>query len=367
MEPITGTVVTRDRAELELVGTDFVRMLLETTTDERGRTAGVRLSMRHHATWHEIEALLPGDGEELAQRTAAWLLRSKVRSIATRDAYVGDLHRWLTWCTGRRLNPLAVPYEEADAFQAELQHTPRAKGNGVLSPATQARCCSAVSSWYRTMARARLAAGNPFEGADRPRVSSVPGSSMSPGEARAFIARVFAERHGRPVESTRTRAMIGLMMTCGYRVSSILALNVEHLGHDQGHRIVDAPAKGGKTVRRALPVEAAREVDAYLAERGNPASGPLFVTESGARLDRAAVYRLVERLGRAAGLPFTLSPHGLRRTAGATATAAGVPVTRVQTFLAHESLSTTQKYIAAREELDTDPSYVIARDLFHRP
>lgn len=366
MEPITGTIVTRDRAELELVGTDFVRMLLETTTDERGRTVGVRLSMRHHATWREIEALLPGDGDELAQRTAAWLLRSKVRSIATRDAYVGDLHRWLTWCAGRRLSPLAVPYEEADAFQAELQHTPRAKGNGILSPATQARCCAAVSSWYRVMARARFAAGNPFEGADRPRATSTPGSSMGPEEARAFMARVFAERNGRPRETRRTRAMIGLMMTCGYRVSSIIALDVEHLGYDQGHRVISAPAKGGKVVRHALPPEVARELDAYLTERGNPASGPLFVTESGARLDRAAVYRLVERLGKAAGLPFTLSPHGLRRTAGATAIAAGVPATRVQTFLAHESLTTTQKYIAAREDLDSDPSYVVARNLFGR-
>ena len=45
-------------------------------------------------------------------------------------------------------------------------------------------------------------------------------------------------------------------------------------------------------------------------------SWPLFVTASGARLDRVAVYRLIKRLSRAAGLPYKLSPHGLRRTAG---------------------------------------------------
>jgi site-specific recombinase XerD len=359
---LSGQIVTRERAEVALAGTDFITLLLETRLDGRGRTTGVRLSMRHHETWRRVAQLL--DDDQDAQRTAAWLLRAKIRSVATRDAYLDDLSRWLTWCASKRLDPHSIPYEEADAFQAELEFTPKTRGTGNLSAATRARICAAVSSWYRVMVRAGLATSNPFEGADRPQVSRRPGASMGADDARAFVARVFATREdGMPVESLRTRALVAVMVACAFRVTSTLDIDVDMLGYDRGHRIIDSTVKGGKGVRHVLPPEAARHVDAYLAERGNPTSGPLFVTAGGLRLDRVAVYRLIKRLSLASGLPYALSPHGVRRTAGTRAVDRNVPINRVKEFLNHAALTTTQAYVEAAEDLDQDAGLVVARDL----
>jgi integrase len=103
-------------------------------------------------------------------------------------------------------------------------------------------------------------------------------------------------------------------------------------------------------------------LDAYLAERGAEAdSGPLFVTTSGARIDRHVVFRLVRRLAREAGIPgwARLSPHSLRHAFATSARDEGVPLEDVQDAMGHADPRTTRRYDRDRHNLDRDPAYTL--------
>jgi len=97
----------------------------------------------------------------------------------------------------------------------------------------------------------------------------------------------------------------------------------------------------------------------------NPAaglSGPLLATSTGRRLDQAALWRLVRRLARAAGIEQweALSPHSLRHTAITLALDAGASLRDVQDFAGHRDPRTTRRYDRARDSLDRHAAYALA-------
>ncbi|HEV8173346.1 MAG TPA: DUF6596 domain-containing protein [Actinoplanes sp.] len=113
-------------------------------------------------------------------------------------------------------------------------------------------------------------------------------------------------------------------------------------------------------LHRAIAPDAVAEM---LAERGNPTTGPLFLTPTGTPIYHMYVYRLVKRLARAAGLPAAdrLTPHALRhaaitlyllRTNG--------NVRGAQLFAGHARPETTMRYDRARRTLSEHGSYDLA-------
>ena len=163
--------------------------------------------------------------------------------------------------------------------------------------------------------------------------------------------------------------MLTLLADLGLRVGELVGLDVADLGLERGHRSVRFIGKGGRPRRRALTPAPAAALDAYLAERaaaeGTTADrldGPLLVTATGARIDRHAVFRLVRRLAREAGIAgwARLSPHSLRHAFATTARAEGVPLEDVQDAMGHADPRTTRRYDRDRHNLDRDPAYTIA-------
>jgi integrase len=90
--------------------------------------------------------------------------------------------------------------------------------------------------------------------------------------------------------------------------------------------------------------------------------GPLFVTPDGRRLDPARVYRLVRRTAKAAGVAGwkQLTPHSFRHAWATIAREAGASLEARQQALGHADPRTTQAYDRNRQQLDEDPSYVVA-------
>ncbi|MEV6813772.1 tyrosine-type recombinase/integrase [Micromonospora sp. NPDC051296] len=67
-------------------------------------------------------------------------------------------------------------------------------------------------------------------------------------------------------------------------------------------------------------------------------------TASGGRLDQGAVWRLLRRHARAAGVPVTLRAHVLRRTCGTRSRNAEASLKNVQNQLGHATARTTRRY-----------------------
>jgi site-specific recombinase XerD len=286
--------------------------------------------------------------------TDGWLANRRL-SDHTREAYRRDVGGWLDWCRARELDPLAATFIDVNAYARQLEET--------LTPASVARKLSGLSSWYGFLVRIGGVAGNPVAGADRPRVARDHSATvgLAPTEVDDLLAA--AER-----SDPRTYAVIAVLADLGLRVSEVIGLDLEHLGHERGHRSIRFIGKGGARRRRALTPAGAAAVETYLLQRsatsGVPVAqlaGPLFVTASGARLDRHAVFRLIRRLAAQAGIASAakLSPHSLRHAFATAARAEGVPLEDVQDAMGHADPRTTRRYDRDRHNLDRDPSYVI--------
>ncbi|MCY1143321.1 tyrosine-type recombinase/integrase [Actinoplanes sp. Pm04-4] len=298
--------------------------------------------------------LVPRQGGELAaggpaeQFTEMWLANRRL-SEHTRAAYRRDVAVWLAWCAEREVDPLRVSFLDVNAYARGLE-------SQNLAPATVARKLSGLSSWYDFLVKVRAIDANPVAGADRPYVSRDHSATLglSPEEVDALLER--AREAG-----LRHHAVMTILADLGLRVGELVGLDLADLGWERGHRTVRFVGKGGKQRRRALTPGASAALDAYLAERGDE-DGPMFLTSTGGRLDRHAVFRLMRRLAVEAGIPEAdrLSPHSLRHAFATTARAEGIPLEDVQDAMGHADPRTTRRYDRDRMNLDRDPAYMIA-------
>jgi integrase/recombinase XerD len=287
-------------------------------------------------------------GGPAEQVTEAWLANRRL-SEHTRAAYRRDVSAWLQWCAERGADPLRATFLDVNAYARELEGRP-------LAPATVARKLSGLSSWYDFLLKLQAVAVNPVGGADRPYVSRDHSATvgLSATEVDALLAS--AEAAG-----PRHRAVITLLAELGLRVGEVVGLDFDDVGWERGHRTVRFIGKGGRPRRRVLTVSAGAALDDYLQVRGRQ-EGPLFVTSTGARIDRHAVFRLVRRLAGEAGIPGAerLSPHSLRHAFATAARDEGVPLEDVQDAMGHADPRTTRRYDRDRHNLDRDPAYTLA-------
>ncbi len=299
--------------------------------------------------------LIPRQGGAVAaagsaeQVTEAWLANRRL-SEHTRAAYRRDVAAWLGWCAAREVDALRASFLDVNAYARGLEAS--------LAPASVARKLSGLSSWYDFLVKVRAVEVNPVAGADRPYVSRDHSATvgLSAQEVDALLAAAAAESGPAAV---RHRAVLALLADLGLRVGEVVGLDVTDVGWERGHRSVRFVGKGGRPRRRVLTPAAAAAVDACLAGR---TEGPLFVTASGARIDRHAVFRLVRRLAREAGIASweRLSPHSLRHAFATAARGEGVPLEDVQDAMGHADPRTTRRYDRDRHNLDRDPAYMIA-------
>lgn len=158
---------------------------------------------------------------------------------------------------------------------------------------------------------------------------------------------------------------VRLLLTNAYRCMDMLGGRIEDLGEDLGHRTMSTTVKGGHVVKDALPPPTVRAIDAYLASRGNPTTGPIFATRTGKPIDNSGFQKLLRRLCLLAGVPV-ITPHGGRRTA-LTEAIRVVGIRGAQKLAHHADPRTTGVYDAAAAELDEHAAYALAGRYGVRP
>ena len=81
-----------------------------------------------------------------------------------------------------------------------------------------------------------------------------------------------------------------------------------------------------------------------LQREQEPRSPFVFTSERGAPFTTAGFARLVERAGRAAGLPFKAHPHMLRHACGFALANEGHDTRALQAYLGHKNIQHTVRY-----------------------
>lgn len=282
--------------------------------------------------------------DALRQLIAAWLLGFP--SEHTRRSYSGDLTAWLTFCDEHGVEPLRARRPHIDAWARSLEELK-------LKPRTIARRLSSVSSWYDFLVTEQVCATSAAKDVRRPKIAD---RGETPGLTRDELRRLMAaaKEHG----SLRSIALLSLLAHTGVRVGEALNRDVEHLAHDRGHRILRLQRKGGRGDRTVLTAPVLRAIDEYLDGR---ATGPLFITKTGRRMDQPEAWRMVRRLARRAALDGAgeIRPHSLRVFFITGAREAGVALEDVQDAAGHADPRTTRRYDRGRHSLDRHASYAL--------
>lgn len=157
---------------------------------------------------------------------------------------------------------------------------------------------------------------------------------------------------------TRDRAVLQLLYSGGLRVSECSGLDLSDV--DLADGLVRVLGKGRK--ERVVPVgtRAVNRLREYLAVRGEFAragspSSALFLSSRGRRLDRIAIWRLVKRSLRRAGVTQAASPHTLRHSFATHLLDRGADLRAVQELLGHADIKTTEVYthVARKRVIET--------------
>jgi integrase/recombinase XerC len=252
-------------------------------------------------------------------------------SAHTLRSYRNDLTDFQRFLSGRGLGDLAAADQRAVRAWLAALH---ARG---LQPASIGRKLAAARSCFRFLVRRGRLETNPARELRGPRQPRRLVSFLPIDEATQLVS-------GRAVggrQRERDVAILELLYASGLRVSELTGLDLEAL--DRSERTVRVLGKGRK--ERIVPYggQAARAVEAWLAQRGE-ADGPLFTNGQGRRLTVRSIHGIVRRAARAAGIARRVSPHTLRHTFATHLLDGGADLRAIQELLGHRRLSTTQRY-----------------------
>jgi site-specific recombinase XerD len=291
--------------------------------------------------------LATATGDQLA---GAWLATK--RTDSTRAAYRADLARFVEWCADHGTEPLAATIEVVNLYRIDLE-------SQELAPATIARRLSSLSSFFGFLVRRGVLTRTPvvWEDVPRPKVSDEsPTLGLDESEAVRFL-NAAASR------GPRDEALVCLLLLNGLRVSEALAIDLDAITTEAGHRTVRVIGKGAKV--RTVPLSP-RTIHAIERATDGRTTGPVLTNHKGERLGRRGAARIVNAITATAGLidsdgtPKRISPHSCRHTFVTLSLAAGQPLHRVQDDAGHASPVTTQRYNRQRDRLDNASTYVLS-------
>ena len=145
----------------------------------------------------------------------------------------------------------------------------------------------------------------------------------------------------------RDRAALELLYAAGLRASELCRLRLDELHLQLG--VVRPTGKGSK--ERVVPVgkPALAALAAYLAQgrprllKGRP-SDYVFIGNAAKPLSRMALFKIVRRYAKVAGITRKLSPHKLRHAFATHLLQGGADLRAVQEMLGHADISTTEIY-----------------------
>jgi integrase len=148
-----------------------------------------------------------------------------------------------------------------------------------------------------------------------------------------------ARKHGR--YGHRDATMVLLAYRHGLRASELCDLQWHQVELNTGRLHVRRSKKGTPSVH---PMQGDEIRALQRLQREQEASPHVFSSERGGPMSAKSFGTLFERLGRRAGMPFTIFPHMLRHACGYALANAGHDTRALQAWLGHKNIQHTVRY-----------------------
>ena len=255
----------------------------------------------------------------------------------TREAYLHDVEKLLTYFEDEKIDFLKVELEHFHSFAAALMDV----GIGERSIA---RILSGIRSFYKFLVLDGYLEQDPTELLESPKIGKHLPEVLSVEEIDAIEGIIDVSTP----EGQRDRAAIEMLYSCGLRVSELCNLLLSDLYLDEG--FLRVTGKGNK--QRLVPISerAIRELKSWFAFRNSINIKPGeedYVFISAARkkhLSRITVFHNIKVYAEQAGIQKIISPHTFRHSFATHLLEGGANLRAIQTMLGHESISTTEIY-----------------------
>lgn len=285
----------------------------------------------------KLKSRVSGDGSTVRWRNAfIEYLRTECHladnSVA---AYTRDIDRFRSWLGNRRIPQLTV--RDLSGFVSWL-------GKQNLAPSSIARHIVGLRMFLRFLQIENVLKDNHAELLGSQKLWERIPKVLSPAQVDRFLnGPCKGDRYYQ-----RDRALLEMLYATGCRASEISNLKIRDIRLEE--RFCKCHGKGDKQRMVPLNEKAIAAVREYLNGQRKELvdrfedPGFLFLSRSGKRLRREAIWVLVKKYALAADVDVAISPHTLRHSFATHMLAGGADLRQVQELLGHANISTTQIY-----------------------
>lgn len=274
------------------------------------------------------------NNQDIIHRFRRYLRLERSYSENTIDAYMRDIDKLMVADRSRLLTQ--VTHDDLQAFLASLVDLG-------ISPRSQSRILSGIRTFYKFLLIDGFIEQDPTELIESPKLGEHIPEVLTLEEVDMLENAIDLSEP----EGQRNKAIIEVLFSCGLRVSELVNLKLSNLYLDEGYlRII---GKGNK--ERLVPISrrAIEELKYWYIDRNAMKIKPgeqdyVFLNRRGAHLTRTMILIMIKRLGIAAGIKKTISPHTLRHSFATVLLEGGADLRSIQMMLGHESIGTTEIY-----------------------
>lgn len=273
----------------------------------------------------------------ILRKYRTYIILEKSLSENTREAYMRDVHNFLTWLDEEGKQPADTSLDDLHRYTLLLFDLG-------ISARSIARIHSSLRSFCRFMLKDGYVESDPSELLDSPKMGKHLPTVLSVEEIDAIEKAIdLSQPYGQ-----RDLACIEVMYSCGLRVSELCNLKMSDLFLDEG--FLRVMGKGSK--QRLVPISdnAVEKLRLWFTDRNfiDPKPGEEdFVFLSHHRrqhLSRITVFHNLRGYAEQAGIKKTISPHTLRHSFATHLLEGGANLRAIQVMLGHEKISTTEIY-----------------------
>jgi len=209
---------------------------------------------------------------------------------------------------------------------------------------SQARCISALKTFFKFLMLEEVIQSNPAELIDAPKLPKKLPVFLTIAEIDAMIAAIDLSQ----AQGQRNKAIVETLFGCGLRVSELTGLLVSNLLFEI--EVIKVIGKGNR--ERLIPINQAaiKQITLYLEHHRihqKIAMGSedfVFLNKRGKPLSRVMIFMIIKDIALKAGVEKNVSPHTFRHSFATHLYEAGADLRSIQDMLGHQSILTTEIY-----------------------
>lgn len=272
-----------------------------------------------------------------------YLLLERGTSENTCKAYRVDMKSWIDFCGDNRINPLDPKRKDFEKYMGSLRKSE-------LSDSTAQRRIASLRTWVGFLTIEGYIKDDVALPALPSKTEKLP-KLLTEGEVERLMSTCISDITS--FLDFRDRTILELLYGCALRASELCNLSIKDVHFDQGTLTV--LGKGNKERIVPLAGSCKRWLYKYISEVRpirETKENFIFISSRGTQFKREALWRMIQKRGKQAGISSTrLHPHVLRHTVASLLLRRGMDLRTLQEFLGHRSIGTTEKYLHFDQEL----------------